>query len=199
MKKALLLITVLAFAWDLMAHPVPAQLHNSHMPVPVNMANPPALIERIKRSIRDRYGTDPANPTQETFFLERPSDGFLEALRGTQLIANEKAHDPTEDVCFIYEVKAGEDTWKIKLSGVGKFAVLMRVTLSKPLLIINRRPASGPPQKLFDVISAHRYELLNKPTLAIPLTLRISFLPGVRIKVYQALFTRREKLPWELR
>src|ERR1044071_3375323 len=197
MKRVLSLITLLAFSWHLTLPSVSAQSHNGHVSSPTLPAMPPGLIQKIKQSIRERYGTNPANPTQEHFFDEPPPSGFFEALRNKQLNVDKKPSEPTEDVCFVYEVKEGGETWKIKLSTIGKFAVLMRITEGKPLLIIATKPTQGPTRKMFDVITAYEYEVLDKRTLSIPLTLRISFLPGLTIKVYQALFTRRKKLPWE--
>ncbi len=137
----------------------------------------------------------------EWFFVERtaaeqPYREFLDHLERRFDITD--TTDFNDDVSLDLVLCGNEHAWSLMLSLVGRYAVLWRLRPSRaPTPITEKDSLTGTETWVMELLRAHHIKLLEKRVLETPVALRLhNTLPG-RSRVFQALFSDMDILPWE--
>lgn len=131
-------------------------------------------------------------------FNARPYDPLIKRLR--DYAAVEEAIEADDDVCFSYFLKGRSQLWKLDLSLVGPFGLFVRLKSRcerDDFLCYGRPDLVGFEQKILDILKGGGIRLLTVDELGteVPMTL---FNTGAgEVRLYQALFSDRNRLPWE--
>lgn len=105
--------------------------------------------------------------------------------------------DVNTDHGFVFTLGCMDQVWlQLQLSFVGSYAVLIRVTLDWNEVI---DPSGGriPIETcIIDLLAVHGIRLLDKSTLELPIGLKLFDTDPGNVRVYQALFSDVDILPW---
>jgi len=131
-------------------------------------------------------------------FSARPYDPLVKRLRDYAAI--EETAEADDDVCFGYFLKGRDCLWKLDLSLVGPFGIYVRLKSKispNDFLVPGKGDLMGPELKIVDILKGAGIKLLGADDLSQPLPLALFNTARGDVKVYQALFSDRNKLPWE--
>lgn len=106
--------------------------------------------------------------------------------------------DLNDDVSFVLGLRNDRGEWVLYLSMVGPFGALLRVRDHRPPEPVSANTVDISPdeRRLLDVIHKHAIEMLDQPTLELPVQMNLNnTLPG-RARLFQALFSDTDILPW---
>jgi hypothetical protein len=154
-------------------------------------------IEEIIELIQEKYGS-----------LECPDFSFVsDAISNSpyeELIQQVKENfqtqedtDPNDDVSFGYLLIKGDKRWILRLSMLGKYAILLRLNEGGDTEILSyQSPKNYDLEKnLITILINHKIELISRETALYPVELRLSNAELGNTRVYQALFTDTEIIP----
>ena len=164
------------------------------------------MIEIVRRDISESYGL-PDKPNFEFEKEERRRgayEPFLRDLAASLLMDTEgffkiaSVTDVNSDHGFTFIIR-GIGEWWLQLSFVGMYAVLMRLTERATLEVIDPDAAkkSATEQLIVRLIANNGIHLLDKVTLETPIALKLFDTEPENVRVYQALFSDRDVLPWQ--
>lgn len=108
--------------------------------------------------------------------------------------------EPNYDVSFVYEVKKSNQYWLVKISMVGPYAIVLRLYNpgDKPTLITpSSSNLSAVEQSIFLLLAQHNIQILDRDTLLLPVPLPLFATEPENVRVYQALFSDEDVIPWE--
>lgn len=159
--------------------------------------------QEIVDSICDKYKS-----------LESPDFSFVEQIVSTNPYAEitqyykqigfflEEDTDTNDDVSFGYLLKKENKQWILRLSMVGSYAVLLELDdpINPQLVKVVSRvkyPLSNLEQQIVTVLEEHGIELMTQDILSIPIALSLFNTDLENTRIYQALFTDTDVLPWE--
>lgn len=131
-------------------------------------------------------------------FSARPYDPLIRRLRDYAAI--EECTEGEEDVCFSYLLKGRAQLWKLDLSVIGPFGIFVRLKARvgrDDFLHYSRGDLAGFETRILDLLKGGGIRLMTADELdtALPMTL-YNTAPN-QVRLYQALFSDRERLPWE--
>jgi hypothetical protein len=151
-------------------------------------------IERAYESL-----TDPLYFEITRRLRERPYDGLADEIAERYELVD--TTDEDDDVAFIYAVRDGGRQWALGLSAVAPYAVLARTDPSTQVWTEVLTPASGAlsgdERWLAGKVGERSLRLLGQDELERPVPLNIAGMDAGHVRVYQALFTAAEILPWD--
>lgn len=137
----------------------------------------------------------------EFFFVgsaldNNPYQDLVQEIR--QWFEVEEDTDPNDDVSFGYLLSQGEQQWVLRLSMVGPFAVLDRIGPSNQVDVIGptQQLLSPAEDRLVGLVSSAGIRLLDKREMETTVPLHLDGIDG-DTRLYQALFTATDVLPWE--
>jgi hypothetical protein len=160
------------------------------------------MSERTIQSIRDTIGAQYGALDAPTFWFtqealaRQPYESILRQLAVDFTI--EEDTDTNYDVAFEYMVYQGDCRWRLELSMVGPYAVLLRgsdttaaivVTMSTPGL-------TNAEKALLLLLAEHGLWALDQHILSQPIALRLTNADLEHTCLYQALFSDVAGLPW---
>lgn len=132
--------------------------------------------------------------------LERQPYADLVAAIGEQFTVVDDT-DENSDVAFIYALSYQARRWALGISAVGPYAVLGRVGQESPLWTDVVQPTTPGLDEyerwLVMALTRHGLRLLGRRELEQPVSLRVAGMSQDRVRVYQALFTQSDILPWD--
>ena len=131
-------------------------------------------------------------------FDKRPYDRIIKRLRDYAAI--EEILVGEEDVCFSYFLKGRTNLWKIELSLVGPFAIFVRLkaqVTADDFLHNRKEDLIEFERKVVEIVRNFGISLLTTNQLQISVPLTLFNTPKENVRLYQALFTDRDGLPWE--
>ena len=133
----------------------------------------------------------------EENLVQRPYEKILQELG--QIFQVEEDTDTNDDVSFCYILKNADKMWILRLSMLGPYAVFLRLHASGHLEVVDQTtPGVSESEKtLMTLLAGMSIHLLDRQALLyhVPLSL-CNTAPG-NTRVYQALFTDSDILPWE--
>ena len=111
----------------------------------------------------------------------------------------EEDTDPNDDVSFGYVLTKGSERWVLRLSMLGPYAVLLRLHQAARIEVMAHRAhvSSNSEKDLMTTLADHSIRLLDRDALLIPVPMRLFNAEPENTRVYQALFTDTDILPWE--
>jgi hypothetical protein len=156
------------------------------------------LTEMLSQ-IRSQYGS-----------LETPNFSFVnEAISGRpyeEVIAEigkyftvEEDTDPNNDVSFGYFIVRNRQQWILRLSMIGPYAMLLRQNGVEKYQVLSTtlEDLTGFEKQIIEVISEKGINLLDREAMSKPIAIRLFNTKEENARVYQALFTDSDVLPWE--
>jgi hypothetical protein len=157
------------------------------------------LLSEVRAAILSTYGSLD-NPD---FHRLRPS---LDAPPFAELAADLRRNftldddtDPNTDVARVLILRQGPRSWSISLSLVGPYACILRITRQHRAMTseLVQQPGAAPAEaELFEALSAHGFRMLPRAVLEAPVPLRLWATDPENVRVYQALFSDTDILPW---
>lgn len=131
----------------------------------------------------------------------RPYEPLIRKLR--DFFAIEELSEAEDDVCFSYLLKGQTALWKLDLSVVGPYGILVRLrnpVRATDFLVLDqtdRIDLTGPERKVLDLLRLSGIKLLGVDELSISVPITLYNTEKSQAKLYHALFSDREALPWE--
>ena len=104
--------------------------------------------------------------------------------------------DVNTDHGYLFTLGAMDELW-LQLSFVGSYAVLMRNTPDTMEVIDPSGDRIPIETCIIDLLAVHDIRLLDKNTLEIPIGLKLFETDPENVRVYQALFSDVDILPWD--
>jgi hypothetical protein len=131
----------------------------------------------------------------EEAISSRPYERVVQQI-GTKFQVEEDT-DPNDDVSFGYFLTNGPQHWVLRISMLGPYAVLLRVSDSEraELVTSSEEAMSDAERDLLHILADNEVSLLAREVLLQPVPL--SLFNAEDTRVYQALFTDTDILPWE--
>ncbi|MFI5843535.1 hypothetical protein ACIA8K_27905 [Catenuloplanes sp. NPDC051500] len=157
--------------------------------------------DEILRQIERAYGSLSA-PTWFTIVERKESEPFRDLIAG--IGAHCEVADTTDeddDVAYIYALTRGEEMWALALSCVAPYAVFARSNPADNVWHEILTAGSGGlddfERRVVDAVRREGIRLLSQAELEHPVPLRLDGVPQEHVRVYQALITPGEILPWD--
>lgn len=161
--------------------------------------NDQGILDEVLKLIRQRYRS-----------LESPDFSFVEAALAWhpyetvmsifhQRFQVEEDTDPNDDVSFGYLLTKGQQRWILRISMLGPYAVLLRLDESDNAAVIHATTTelSALEKELTATLTDHGIHLLGLEVLLHPVPIRLFNTERENTRVYQALFSDCDVLPWE--
>ncbi|MBI1925548.1 hypothetical protein HYR99_15005 [Candidatus Poribacteria bacterium] len=115
------------------------------------------------------------------------------------IVEVEEDTDANDDVSFCYLLVKGNKRWSLNISMIGPYAVLMRINHLRRFEIAY--PDDGNLSQLENeitkILQKNSITLLPRYLLECPVPLKLYNTEPENVKIYQALFTDTDILPWE--
>lgn len=161
--------------------------------------NPPPNNEFLSR-IKEVYGT--LDQPNFSFVMEavrsRPYEHVISEVVTTLGLASEEYSDPNDDVSFQYCLARGDESWAVELSMLGPFAVVARIGDGWDGILVPNDPSlSELERQLLAILRSYGLRLLDKEELEQTVPLRLFNTDPGDVRVYQALFSDIDVLPWQ--
>lgn len=131
-------------------------------------------------------------------FSARPYDPLIKRLR--DYAAVEECTEGEDDVCFSYFLKGRAQLWKLDLSIVGPFGIFVRLksrVSADDFLHYNKPDIVGFEGKILDLLKGAGIKLMTVDELSAQMPMTLYNTDKSKVCLYQALFSDRERLPWE--
>jgi hypothetical protein len=128
----------------------------------------------------------------------RPYEPLVRRLR--DYAAVEECAEGEEDVCFSYFLKGRAALWKLDLSTVGPFGIFVRLKARvepTDFLHYGTKDAIGFETRILDILKGGGIKLMTAEDLATSMPMTLYNTSREKVRLYQALFSDRDKLPWE--
>jgi hypothetical protein len=130
-------------------------------------------------------------------FNARPYDPLIKRLRDYAVV--EEAIEADDDVCFSYLLKGQSALWKLDLSLVGPFGLFVRLkarVAPDDFLHYTKPDATSFERKVLDLLRGAGIRLLTTEELSLQVPMTLFNTTRESVRLYQALFSDRNALPW---
>ncbi|HEX5447272.1 MAG TPA: hypothetical protein VFW87_25880 [Pirellulales bacterium] len=127
---------------------------------------------------------------------ERPYSAIVQSLAKLFEVAEDT--DANDDVSFGYLLSKGREHLFLQLSMVGPYAILRRLLADGTTVLLDpdRSTLSAFERSVTGVLEQAAMTVLGENALSHPIGLRLFNTTAERVKVYQALFSDADALPW---
>jgi len=156
-------------------------------------------VQEVMDVIRSHYRSlqSPDFSFVRDTLAQRPYEKVLRQL-STHFHVEEDT-DPNDDVSFGYVLTKDSERWVLRISMLGPYAVLLRLhqTAGVEVMAPGAQVFSRAEKALITTLADHSIRLLDREVLRIPVSMRLFNAAPENTRVYQALFTDTDILPWE--
>ena len=158
------------------------------------------LLSEIRAAILSTYGSleDPDFHRLQPSLHAPPFAELAADLRRNFTLDDDT--DSNTDVARMLVLKQGPRSWSIWLSLAGPYACILRINRQHSAMTSELVEQPGPvpgEAELFKVVSAHGFRMLPRAVLEAPVQLRLWATEPENVRVYQALFSDTDVLPWQ--
>jgi hypothetical protein len=155
------------------------------------------IVEQVTR----RYGSlsEPKFHFVEQMMNERPYDRLIDTVRSKFQVI--ETTDEEEDHAFLHVLSRGHQSWAMYLSMVGPYAVFARVNPDQSwaeILTPETADLTADERWVVDTLTHATLRLMRRDELEQPIGLRLFVAQPGNTRVFQALFTDTDILPWDL-
>lgn len=127
----------------------------------------------------------------------RPYDGLIAEIIEELGLAADEYTDLNDDSCFGYTLSGGDCAWILELSMVGPFAAFSRVCGNgRRVLTADDRDLTVPERKIVDLLGGRKLRIMRREELERHIELRLFNADPENVRIYQALFSDTDILPW---
>lgn len=131
-------------------------------------------------------------------FNARPYEPLIRKMRDYAAI--EECTHNEDDVCFSYFLKGRASLWKLDLSLVGPFAIFVRLRsriAHEDFLYPTKEDLTDFEVKIVNMLKAQKIRLLTSDELSIEVPIGLYSSSKYKPRLYHALFSDTERLPWD--
>ena len=131
-------------------------------------------------------------------FNARPYEPLIRKMRDYAAI--EECTHSEDDVCFSYFLKGRTNLWKMDLSLVGPFAIFVRLRSrieEQDFLYPAKSDLADFETKIITMMTQYNIRLLTSQDLRIEVPIGLYSSAKEKPRLYHALFSDTDKLPWE--
>lgn len=131
-------------------------------------------------------------------FSARPYDPLIKRMRDYAVV--EECTEAEDDVCFSYLLKGRNALWKLDLSVVGPYGIFVRLRSrveAEDFITYSRDDLTGFEIKISDLLKRAGVKLLSMDELNVSMPMTLYNTGRDKVRLYQALFSDRDRLPWE--
>lgn len=131
-------------------------------------------------------------------FNARPYEPLIRKMRDYAAI--EECTHNEDDVCFSYFLKGRASLWKLDLSLVGPFAIFVRLRSRigcEDFLYPEKGDLTDFEVKIVSMLKSQKIRLLTSDELSIEVPIGLYSSSKHKPRLYHALFSDTERLPWE--
>ncbi|MBB5921699.1 hypothetical protein FHR81_002739 [Actinoalloteichus hoggarensis] len=152
--------------------------------------------------ITSAYGGDLACPDfsfVRAQLAARPYDSAIERIRALDALEVAESIDLNYEVCFGYEMVGETSIWVLEISMVAPLAVLARAGGGywHQLIYPSGEGLTSVEEAVFDILGAQGIEFPSREQLEQPLDMSLAFTDPENVRVYHALFSDEDFLPWQ--
>lgn len=152
--------------------------------------------DALKEVILNKYGSyeEPDFRFVEYAIKNNPYQNLIESLS-----RHFKTIDQTDintDVAFFYLLDNRRKQWVLGLSMLGSYAVLLRLTNKNPKVVSNGTKIDDDEVIILRNLEEQSVSILSQSILESPIKLRLFDTLPENVRLYQALFTDADILPW---
>jgi len=157
------------------------------------------IVDEIVARLRERYGS-----------LAAPRFGFVQEMMTADPYASlvqrliddfdcQDETEPNDDVSFGYLLTNRRGAWVLRVSMVGPYAVLLRLRDGGVADVVESGGAgiTEDERRLLRALKTEGIRALGRETLDEPISLALSNTSPGKVRVFQALFTDTDVLPWD--
>ncbi len=152
----------------------------------------------IKRELITKHGSleSPDFHFRWDVLKERPYRELVDEAM-THFFIKEST-DLNQDGSFVYLIKGERGTdWMLQLSMVGPYAVLLRIQKDQTLLIDQSSHELLQEEAIIARLTTkYGVSLLSARVLVEPIALKLDYTDSENVRIYQALFSDTDTLPW---
>lgn len=151
----------------------------------------------IREDVLARYGSleNPEFSFVRESLSARPYDSLISDIKN--VLDVEEDTDPNDDVSFGLIMRSKGRHLVLRLSMVGRYAVLLRSKDDTSYDVVeSSSTASAEERAIVSLLQNFDVELLDRETLVAQIPLALSNTSAEDCRVYQALFTDTDVLPW---
>lgn len=155
-------------------------------------------MQSIRTAILSKYGslTEPRFDFVQAALDADEYRNVIQDLRSTFELSEDT--DPNDDVSFGLLLRGELSSYVLRLSMIGRYAVLLRVDERNRSQVVDPdAPASAEERTILETLRRFEIEPLARVTLTIQIPLELSNTTCASCRLYQALFTDTDVLPWE--
>ncbi|AOS64752.1 hypothetical protein [Actinoalloteichus hymeniacidonis] len=106
--------------------------------------------------------------------------------------------DSNHMVCLGYLLAHGGQEWALELSLIAPFAIFARTSdVWERLLHPSTTDLDTTEQQVIALLTSHGFSLPHRETLEQPLAMSLDYTDPENVRVYHALFSDEDFLPWE--
>lgn len=105
--------------------------------------------------------------------------------------------DTNDDVSFRYTLLRSGRQWVLELSMVGSFAVLFRTSDSGVVEVVTPGTSVPEEREICSLLKEGGFIILDQQELEQPCSLRLFNAEPENVRIYQALFSDTDVLPWK--
>lgn len=155
-------------------------------------------VDSIRSAILSKYGslTEPRFDFVQAALKANEYHDLVQDLRSSFAI-NEDT-DPNDDVSFGLLLRGEHRSYVLRLSMIGRYAALLRVDEHNRSQVVDPdAPAFAEERNILEALRLFGIEPLAQGTLSLQIPLELSNTTSADCRLYQALFTDTDVLPWE--
>lgn len=157
-------------------------------------------IDKYRTILSDAYKSldQPDFGFVKKAFQVRPYEPLIKRLRDYAVV--EELTEAEDDVCFSYLIKGQSALWKLDLSTVGPFGLCVRLKAQvspNDFVTYGRDDLMGFEHKLVGLLKGAGIKLMSADELSVAVPMTLFNTARGEVRLYQALFSDRERLPWE--
>jgi len=156
-------------------------------------------VQEIIDQIQTTYGSldEPNFSFRKQQGNTRPYDELVAAIIEELGLAADEYTDLNDDSCFGYTLSGDDGSWILELSMVGPFAAFSRVHENgRQILATDDRDLTAPERRIVDLLTGHKLRIMRREELEQPIDLRLFNTDSENVRIYQALFSDTDILPW---
>ncbi len=158
----------------------------------------PKRKESVFDVVLNVYGSleNPSFAFKVRALASRPYDQIvMRVLKGVWM---QEVTDTNYDVAFEYLLRDEQQQWRLELSMVSAYAVLLRTGLDNTSKVVEPvgMQTTMLEQWLFDVLRQDDIEILSADVLSKPVPIRLTNVSPEHAQLYHALFSDVPIIPW---
>lgn len=156
-------------------------------------------MQEIIDQIQTTYGSldEPNFSFRKQQDNARPYDELVATIIEELELTADEYTDLNDDSCFGYTLSGGGGSWILELSMVGPFATFSRVHEGgRRILTADDPDLTAPERRIIDLLAGHKLRIMRREELEQPIGLRLFNTDPENVRIYQALFSDTDILPW---